>query len=822
MGRRITGNVSASGKRKDISRKDKRKAKREEKRVKRVEYATSRGKLKANPKKKLEEAKAKKDAAEKAELAKRKRPRNTSEGKPAKRANLERSRPVFPEDQEIDYLERKLGLSKDSRNKSRLEKELTMDGFPTDIMDFIDVLDSGKSIAEFDRKAKDPSGHNPLDVFPEEEVDEAQMDEYLKSFNNPLRRTGDDEDGEEYDEEDEDALSQIPSDDEELDSDQDDTTGSQYEGTLDADKVSKQIAFLPKEDIYGRATPAPSEQGEGTGTGRRPRSRLFAGQKSENIRIRTFLNGLVNRVSDANLHPVANQVANLYRENARATVNESLVSILHAALSNDVVVMNALGTTFAALVTALCILIGDEIGAYVLEHSVLRFEKITEEDREGRIQDGGEYVVSKRGSNLAVFLSHLVTFGVASSGLVFDLLDKLSEDLTDDAVEVIIVIMSECGPKLRKDDPARLVHFIKTIQSTNTSKLGPRADAMLETIYAVKNNKANNEAVATRTKHYTKILRVLQGGKGSPLLALKASWDELKNAEERGRWWVVGGVWKDQEQSIERSRDRAALDKDFARRGGGGSLAQALARASPELLALAKKQRMNTDVRRAVFCELMTSEGVIDAYDRVAGLNLTERQQREIVYVLMRCSSASKVYNEFFEEVASHMCSMRQSFRFTLQLAFWDTFKELETMSSRKVANFAKMLAALILKQSLSFAVLKPVEFPSLGTQGSLFFALFFRTLLLHGGEGKDGARRMARALNRLGASSNFTTVSDGIQFFLRSDILQDEKLSKDDLLVKRTKIAIRILDALASARSMAEEADPFDAMDADEDELEY
>lgn len=41
-----------------------------------------------------------------------------------------------------------------------------------------------------------------------------------------------------------------------------------------------------------------------------------------------------------------------------------------------------------------------------------------------------------------------------------------------------------------------------------------------------------------------------------------------------------------------------------------------------ELLQLAAKQRMNTDVRRAVFCVIMGSEDFVDASERLLRLPL--------------------------------------------------------------------------------------------------------------------------------------------------------------------------------------------------------
>ena len=47
-----------------------------------------------------------------------------------------------------------------------------------------------------------------------------------------------------------------------------------------------------------------------------------------------------------------------------------------------------------------------------------------------------------------------------------------------------------------------------------------------------------------------------------------------------------------------------------------------MANASAELLNLAKRQRMNTPVRRMIFVAMMGAESVSDAFERVIRLNL--------------------------------------------------------------------------------------------------------------------------------------------------------------------------------------------------------
>lgn len=72
--------------------------------------------------------------------------------------------------------------------------------------------------------------------------------------------------------------------------------------------------------------------------------------------------------------------------------------------------------------------------------------------------------------------------------------------------------------------------------------------------------------------------------------------DDLHSADTRGKWWLVGAAWSGDPLVERRESSKRALntrDEDVAENA---------------LLKLAKKQGMNTDVRRSIFVVLMSSE----------------------------------------------------------------------------------------------------------------------------------------------------------------------------------------------------------------------
>jgi len=74
---------------------------------------------------------------------------------------------------------------------------------------------------------------------------------------------------------------------------------------------------------------------------------------------------------------------------------------------------------------------------------------------------------------------------------------------------------------------------------------------------------------------------------------LRVTLEDLRSAENRGKWWLVGAAWNGDPLSENKenpTRNVTMADKEN------------------QLLKLARKQGMNTDIRRSIFVVLMSSE----------------------------------------------------------------------------------------------------------------------------------------------------------------------------------------------------------------------
>jgi hypothetical protein len=107
----------------------------------------------------------------------------------------------------------------------------------------------------------------------------------------------------------------------------------------------------------------------------------------------------------------------------------------------------------------------------------------------------------------------------------------------------------------------------------------------------------------TETKELTLINCRLFVGFTAKETPLPVGLDDLLKAEENGRWWIVGSAWVGAgDGNADESTDPLALS------GRKKKIPVDTHNFEPALLSLAKKAKMNTELRRTIFCLMMSAE----------------------------------------------------------------------------------------------------------------------------------------------------------------------------------------------------------------------
>ena len=95
-------------------------------------------------------------------------------------------------------------------------------------------------------------------------------------------------------------------------------------------------------------------------------------------------------------------------------------------------------------------------------------------------------------------------------------------------------------------------------------------------------------------------------------------------ADSRGRWWIGGSGF---------TRNLVGTEREQVTKSGAET-----EQFGDRLLALAKKMRMNTDIRRQIFCILTLAEDFSDAAEKLVKLrtkNQTERESYQFEWFLV-------------------------------------------------------------------------------------------------------------------------------------------------------------------------------------------
>ena len=230
--------------------------------------------------------------------------------------------------------------------------------------------------------------------------------------------------------------------------------------------------------------------------------------------------------------------------------------------------------------------------------------------------------------NLVGFLTELYNFGVVGAGLVYDLVRMFMEDLSEFSTELLLKVIQSIAPSesllmrlgttVTTGRSFRFEGYSDSNASANHSKgsdyvevaslrsrfnVSVRTKFMVETIINLKNNRAKAvTATSVVSSEVTIRMKKFLGKMGEKSLRsggepLRVTLSDIRNVKEKGKWWLVGASWKSDDLPL-RADDSAGKEEDA-------------------LLSVARDQRMNTEIRRAVFIALMGSDVLLTTRQRV-------------------------------------------------------------------------------------------------------------------------------------------------------------------------------------------------------------
>jgi nucleolar MIF4G domain-containing protein 1 len=698
------------------------------------------------------------------------------------------------DDDDIKYYAKKLGLKSTKLSEMRSKSEDDGLGGLLDGLDFLDNY-GDDSDGELDNY-----GSEGEEVECEFEVEEEE---------------GEDEESEEGDEEEEDVHNGEDGEEETVEnpfSSDDEINSSDFDSDLEDEDLNEDgdedqgdvIMAAPRENPYVAAT-------SGTTKYVPPalRKQLESQADTEQIlKIKKLIKGPLNKLSEANIMTIVNQINEVFNDNPRQLVTECLTAVVLESIVQQSMLLDTFVILHAALIAAIYRLQGVEVGAYFIQALVEKY---------------GEYYKnssSKEASNLISLLTACYSFQVVSCKLLYNLIENLITEISEINTELLLRIVKNAGQQLRTDDPNSLKEIILSLnKKVANQELNTRTKFLIETITNLKNNRNkssnSNEMVTQLITRMKKVLGTINHNKFHE--PLQVTLDDIQSVETKGKWWLVGSAWKG--NLTDSKLEDIEVNKE--------QLNDILDSAEPNWMELARSQRMNTDIRRAIFISIMSSSDYIDAFTKLDKLRLKRSQEREIPKILLHCVSIEKSYNPYYGLLANKLSSSH-NLRKTLQFSFWDFMKDLEGEEEeydsednqgsndyfknitkdlltgtdddaqlQRIVNLGKFFGNLIGESSLPLHSLKHVNFLSLNSDASLFIEVLLISFLNNIGKKSElagfgqGLSKSAKAqdlkfqdkllIDILVKCKTQTQLLRGLQYFLQekvrnSDIIAGKK----------------------------------------------
>ena len=517
-----------------------------------------------------------------------------------------------------------------------------------------------------------------------------------------------------------------------------DSMASSFDG-LDSDIQS---AEPPKKKIRENPYAAPSVAPTTASSGKYIPPSLRENNTSEKqdlSRLRRQLQGLLNRLSEANLIAILGDTEKLYRDHPRQHLSSTLIDLLLSLLSDPTSLQDTFIILHAGFIAALYKIIGTDFGAQVVQRIIEEFDRFCalQMDREAS---------RKELTNLVSLLAELYNFQVIGSSLIYDFIRIFLEGLSENNTELLLKIIRskslkccrhrvslmqtlDSGPQLRQDDPTALKDVVLLLQSAvariGEDNLSVRTKFMIETINNLKNNRMKTGLVASNvtSEHTIRMKKTLGSLNTRTIRAsepLRIGLKDIRDTDKRGKWWLVGASYKDEDRT---EQEVAALQLKLQHSPHGEDEGM-VDHGSTDLLQLAREQRMNTDVRRSIFVSIMSATDYRDAHMRLLKLRLKKSQELEIPKVLIHCAGAEKIYNPYYTLIARKLCSDRK-LKMAFQFSLWGLFKRMgegeegideeldeqdeqdDALGMRSIVNLAKLYGILVAEGGLDLGVLK-------------------------------------------------------------------------------------------------------------------
>ncbi|KAH7487425.1 hypothetical protein FOMA001_g4737 [Fusarium oxysporum f. sp. matthiolae] len=693
------------------------------------------------------------------------------------------------DDAEIEAFERKLGIKKGRKSLPQSFKQDGLGDLLGDLSGEEDVSDNDndnkKRKSEYDdwlaskrRKTVEPAGRQKVRGMSEDEEGDEDMGL-------------DDESGDE--DEDMDLMDEDDEDEDGGDFDNesfggfDDDEGDAADNTPAQPRQRENPYVAPTTGVTVAKYVPPSLR------------RAANSEEERKSRLRKQVQGLINRLTDANILSIVKSVEELYQNNARGDVTDVMTDAIMAQICKPESLPDQFFVLTGGFAAAIYRLIGSSFGSVLIRRIVEDFGGHYEQASK---EQNAESAIQKEASNILTLLSQLYVFEVVTCKIIFDYMERLLSDLNEINVELLLRICRMAGRMLKQDDQQSLKHVSgvlnQSVSKVGYSNISARTKFMVETITDLTKGKKKARGLdfTVVSEHVQRMKKRLgelksQSRRLDGLAPMGVGLVDIEGAETRGKWWLVGA-----------SVPTTLLDKSKKGHVSDAEMSdhEDMDIVLPDYPKKARAQGLSGTAQIAIFTALMTASNFEHAYRQFVNLRLKKDDQLALATVLVQCVGSEMQYNPYYALVGGKACLSNSRIKFAIQDRLWKIFRSLgESMfgeapeedesadaermkDERRITNVAKFYAALVADGTLNIAILKPLELPEANHWTSMFVQLFILALLKECRSKKKGPEEDIKLEKIFGAARDLPGLAAGIHWMLRKKVRKTKLVSAKEL----------------------------------------
>lgn len=447
--------------------------------------------------------------------------------------------------------------------------------------------------------------------------------------------------------------------------------------------------------------------------------------------LKRALNGLINKVSAANIKNIAPELFRVNIVRGRGLLCRALMRAQHASPAFTQVyaaLVAVVNTKVRACVRATIKKIINFCKKQVPDVGELLLHRLVDQFRRAFRRNHREALLSS-----VRFIAHLLNQQVCSEALGLELCALLLERPTEDSVEIAVEFIRECGYALQEQSPRGFNVVFESLRNVlHEGRIELRVQYIVEELFALrKQGFPGHTGVAPELDLVEAEDQVVHD------VALDMDVDvheELNYFRPDEHFLEAEEQWKAARREIlgESSDEGDGDAEDDEGEEEDEDDATAAAAAAQQTVVISDQTTTELlNLKKSVYLTIMSSLDFEECAHKLLKMQLQPGQDEEVAKMIVECCSQERTYLRFYGLLAERFCRLNKSYQEIFERLFLQQYSTIHHLETNKLRNVAKLFAHLMHTDAISWAVLEFVHLNEAETTSSsrIFIKILFQEI---------------------------------------------------------------------------------------------